>query len=158
MEIEGRSSFTDQSGLEQERGGVLVGFEQRRSSTSLPSVAGWSSIPETPPILASAAIFEMDAVATLRKRSLPKDSPLSIVHKRVDDETIPVRRIGLASRAMRVPAQPYEDDEVNQQTVEQSISSIVVRPKSPSIKRVRVDARFCPVPAPVKVSSFRLNF
>ncbi|PJF17871.1 hypothetical protein PSACC_02303 [Paramicrosporidium saccamoebae] len=118
------------------------------SDTSLPTITGWSSIPETPPVLASA-LFDAD-MAALGKRSLPKDSPM--VRKELP---IPlIKRIGLASRAMRVPAP--EPPGVDSLTIEpiaappRRSSITVTKKRSPVIKRLRVDARFCPAPSVLK--------
>jgi hypothetical protein len=110
------------------------------SDTSLPTVAGWSSIPETPPILASA-VFDPD-IAALGKRSLPKDSPM--VKK---EQPMPlIKRIGLASRALRVPAEiEAEVEESNSAPMSVPVPVPVPAP-IPVIKRLRVDAKFCPAP------------
>lgn len=158
--------------------------------TSFPdsSPSAWSSIPETPPILASG--FKLSSqdynrrggkspledenedgmVGMYRKRSLPKDSP-AVKHSKGPSQPL-LRRIGLA-RAMRVERPELEEYRpptsvlVRQQQLHQSHqleraeTSPSSKPlplskaKSPVIKRQKVDARFCPAPAPVsKVRNF----
>jgi hypothetical protein len=159
------------------------------SDTSLPTITGWSSIPETPPVLASA-LFDAD-MAALGKRSFPKDSPMANTLSTINtinainaikkEPPLPlIKRIGLASRAMRVPAleplgveslnlestatnQRLSSTATNQRlsstTTNQKLSSITATqghspveaaqrrsPVTAVIKRLRVDARFCPAP------------
>lgn len=174
--------------------------------------AAWSSIPETPPILASGFRLsgggrgsdgraigndlgreersnqhededDGEMVGVYRKRSLPKDSPAirstnggggggGLLPPPAQQQQQPsMRRIGLA-RAMRVERPEIEEYRPPttllvrqlalqaQQPPKTAAEPSPPRPprpsakaKSPIIKRQKVDARFCPAPAPVsKVS------
>lgn len=122
-----------------------------RLSTSVPSMAGWSSIPETPPVLACGLIFDEDP-NYLGKRSLPKDSspaPFGQIKRAGEGGGGGgggLRKIGLGSRAVRVERPTVELEEYRPPP------ALLARSKarSPLIKRVKVDARFCPAPPAIK--------
>lgn len=101
MSLEARNS----SSIEED--GHSSDIAASNNTTSIPSIGGWSSIPETPPILASGILLDGDPnlTVTLRKRSLPKDSPLSIMYNPSESSNPPARRIGLASRVLRTQQQ-----------------------------------------------------
>lgn len=121
----------------------------------------WSSIPETPPMLNSALIFDNEGgaldhfddkglfheddgpVLAIGKRSMPEETPVASKdeHPKANAE---IRRIGLTSKALRVERAPEEFEEYKPPP------HILRRPplsaKSPVIKRLKMDAKFCPAP------------
>ena len=144
--------------------------ELQGNMTTSPLNTNWSSIPATPLLLAAPLLLlqenddnqhqgkdknehtKSDIAEHERKRSLPisarKPSPLTR------------RLVGLASRAMRVPASTTTTtseanffDSHDQHAQQKALGSGYVPSPlrlriSPVIKRVKVNARFCPAPLP----------
>lgn len=140
-------------------GRVSPGRRMSMSTISIPTMADWSSIPETP-ILASGLVFDEEANPKNTKRSLPSESPF-VSAKDFDFSTeslisVAPKRMGLATRALRVPTTrsslKNEDMALNEQENILTRSPLnVTKIRSPFIKRVKVDARFCPAPPPIRV-------
>lgn len=144
--IEGAGSFRD-TGTDTGTG----------TDTSLPSVADWSSIPETPPLSISGAAGRDSAGGRASKRTRVHLPPSPCPHAaspvgHEDRAQARGRRLGTALRAVRVPPAAETGD-----AAAAAASAPLARDAtaaSPILKRVKVDAKFCPAPV-AKVSSAR---
>lgn len=141
--------------------------QQSDSSMNMPSITAWSSIPETPPIL-SVKMLSTTATASAAATAADDELGMQLVEERLPTLSVSkkkphvvadppglgvARRIGLTSRAMRVPAETLLNANPLAIAVDGALVDNSPRPPSPAIKRLRVDARFCPAPAPVKSRS-----
>ena len=141
--------------------------ELQGNMTTSPLNTNWSSIPATPLLLAAPLLFLHDSNDSQhRDKSKNEDTRLGTAeHDRKRSLPVSARRtspltrriVGLASRAMRVPTSTATEtkffDSHEQSTQQKAIGSgyapSPLRPRiSPVVKRVKVNARFCPAPLP----------